>query len=149
MTRIEAAVARAIYDSRGRPTIEVELRAGSASGRGVAPAGASKGAHEIGERRDVDGYGVHEACGVFRNVVAPVLKGMDCSDQSAIDARLIELNGSPRGRLGGNTLIATSMAALQCAAAATREPLWRYLAGSDDLAMPLPEIQIIGGGAHA
>ncbi|HEY6599414.1 MAG TPA: hypothetical protein VIZ30_08875, partial [Pseudomonadales bacterium] len=84
----------------------------------------------------------------FREFVAPALKGMDCRAQAEIDARLIELD-APRGRLGGNTLIATSMAALQCAAAAAREPLWRYLAGTDDLAMPLPEIQIIGGGAHA
>ena len=146
---IDTATARAIYDSRGRPTIEVELRAGTASGRGVAPAGASKGAHEVGERRDADGYGVSDACRVFRAAVPAALLGMDCRDQAAIDAQLSELDTAQHGGLGGNTLIATSMAALQCAAAAAGEPLWRHLAQTNDLAMPLPEIQIIGGGAHA
>jgi enolase len=150
MTRIDAAHARAIYDSRGRPTIEVELRAGTATGRGIAPAGASTGTHEARELRDADGFGVACACERFAREIAPLLIGADCRDQTAIDARLIELDGTPqRRRLGGNTLIATSLALLQTAAAATRQPLWKYLAGSDDLAMPLPEIQIIGGGAHA
>ena len=72
----------------------MELRAGAASGRGVAPAGASKGAHEIGERRDADGYGVDDACRAFREVVAPALTGMDCREQGDIDARLIALDGA-------------------------------------------------------
>lgn len=150
MTRIARATARSIYDSRGRPTIEVELRAGDAVGRGIAPAGASTGAHEARERRDADGRGVHDACAAFNEEIAPALIGLDCREQTLIDRLLVELDASTqRARLGGNTLIATSMAMLTTAAATQREPLWRYLAGADDLAMPLPEIQIIGGGAHA
>ncbi len=150
MTRIDSATARAIYDSRGRPTIEVELRAGTAVGRGVAPAGASTGAHEARERRDADGRGVADACAAFAREIAPALIGRDCRDQVAIDQMLVALDGSSQlARLGGNTLIATSLAVLQTAAAAAHEPLWRYLAASNDLTMPLPEIQIIGGGAHA
>ena len=150
MTTIDSATARAIYDSRGRPTIEVELRAGTVLGRGVAPAGASTGAYEARERRDADGRGVADACTSFRNEVAPALIGRDCRDQIAIDRMLIALDGSAQlARLGGNTLIAASLAVLHTAAAAAHEPLWRYLSASDDLTMPLPEIQIIGGGAHA
>jgi enolase len=150
VSRIDAATARAVYDSRGRPTIEVELRAGAACGRGVAPAGASKGEHEAHERRDADGHGVFDACAAFRREIAPALIGIDSRDQSRIDVLLRELDGGEQlARLGGNTLIATSMAVLQCAATAAHEPLWRYLATTNDLTMPLPEIQIIGGGAHA
>ena len=150
MTTVSSATARAIYDSRGRPTVEVELRAGDVVGRGVAPAGASTGANEARERRDADGRGVADACAAFAREIAPALVGCDCRDQAKIDRMLIELDGSPQhSRLGGNTLIATSLAVLHTAAAAAREPLWRYLASSNDLAMPLPEIQIFGGGAHA
>ncbi len=150
MTTLDTATARAIYDSRGRPTIEVELRAGDAVGRGIAPAGASTGAHEARERRDADGLGVAEACAVFAREIAPALLGRDCRDQEAIDRMLIELDGNAQhARLGGNTSIATSLAVLQTASAAARVPLWRYLAGTNELAMPLPEIQIFGGGAHA
>jgi enolase len=150
VTRIDTATARSIYDSRGRPTIEVELRAGGVVGRGIAPAGASTGAHEARERRDADGRGVADACAAFDAEIAPALIGRDCRDQALIDRLLIELDASEqRSRLGGNTLIASSMAALATAAATQREPLWRYLAQTNDLAMPLPEIQIIGGGAHA
>ena len=150
MTTLDTATARAIYDSRGRPTVEVELRAGDAVGRGMAPAGASTGAHEARERRDADGRGVAEACAAFAREIAPALLGRDCRDQEAIDRMLVELDGSAQhARLGGNTAIATSLAVLQTAAAAAREPLWRHLAGTNELAMPLPEIQIFGGGAHA
>ena len=150
MTRIDTATARSIYDSRGRPTIEVELRAGGGGGRGIAPAGASTGAHEARERRDADGRGVADACAAFNAEIAPALIGRDCRDQAPIDRMLVELDASEqRSRLGGNTLIATSLAVLATAAATAREPLWRYLAQTNDLAMPLPEIQIIGGGAHA
>jgi enolase len=150
VSRIDTAIARAIYDSRGRPTIEVELRAGSQIGRGIAPAGASTGAHEARELRDTDGRGVRTALARFDAEIAPMLIGADCRDQARVDRALIELDGTPqRARLGGNTLIATSLAALQLAAALDGAPLWYYLGGTDDLAMPLPEIQIVGGGAHA
>ena len=92
--RIDAAIARAIFDSRGRPTIEVELRAGTVSGRGIAPAGASTGAHEAHELRDADGLGVQQACALFESEIAPLLIGADCRDQAAIDASLIELDGT-------------------------------------------------------
>jgi enolase len=150
VTIISSATARAIYDSRGRPTVEVELQAGDAVGRGIAPAGASTGANEARERRDADGRGVADACAAFVREIAPALLGRDCREQAQIDRMLIELDGSAQhARLGGNTLIATSLAVLQTAAAAAQQPLWRYLAASNDLAMPLPEIQIFGGGAHA
>jgi len=150
VNRIDSATARAIYDSRGRPTIEVELRAGSAAGRGIAPAGASTGAHEARELRDGDGRGVRTALARFAAEVAPALLGTDCREQENIDRMLIDLDGTPdRRRLGGNTSIATSLATLQLAAAVDGAPLWRHLAGTDDLTMPLPEIQIVGGGAHA
>jgi enolase len=150
VNRIDSATARAIYDSRGRPTIEVDLRAGVAVGRGIAPAGASTGAHEAREMRDADGRGVRTALATFAAEIAPALIGADCREQARIDRTLIELDGTPdRARLGGNTSIATSLAALQLAAAVDGAPLWRHLAGTDDLSMPLPEIQIVGGGAHA
>ncbi|HET6471557.1 MAG TPA: enolase C-terminal domain-like protein [Pseudomonadales bacterium] len=150
MSRIESATARAIYDSRGRPTIEVEVRSGRAIGRGIAPAGASTGAHEARELRDPDGRGVRTALARFAAEVAPALIGADCREQAHVDRVLIALDGTPdRGRLGGNTLIASSFAVLRLAAEVDGAPLWRYLAGTDDLAMPLPEIQIVGGGAHA
>ncbi len=150
MTRIDTARARSIYDSRGRPTIEVELNAAGAVGRGIAPAGASTGKFEARERRDADGRGVNDACALFADEIAPALIGLDCREQGTIDRLLVELDASEqRTRLGGNALIATSMAVLATAAAGQREPLWQYLAHTNDLAMPLPEIQIIGGGAHA
>jgi enolase len=148
--RIEAALARSIYDSRGRPTIEVELCTAKASGRGIAPAGASTGAFEAHELRDADGLGVERACERFRDEIAPLLIGADCREQAALDTRLIERDGTATlGRLGANTVIATSLALLATAAADAAVPLWRYLSPDDEPAMPLPEIQMLGGGAHA
>src|SRR4030095_10283943 len=110
--------------------VEVELRDGDAVGREIAPAGASTGTHEARERRDADGRGVAEACAAFAREVTPAVIGRDCRGQEAIDAMLVELDGSAQhARLGGNTAIATSLAVLQTAAAAAREPLWRHLAG--------------------
>ena len=151
---IDAAIARCIYDSRGKPTLEVEIRTATASGRGVAPAGASTGTHEAVELRDSDGLGVNDAVLAFNQEIREFLLGRDCRDQTAIDTGLCRLDATPnKSRLGGNTLIATSLGLLNTAAAASRLPLWRYLrdtAASDTPGyMPLPEIQIIGGGAHA
>jgi enolase len=147
--RIAQAAAWPVYDSRGRMTVAVEVATATARAVGLAPAGASRGRFEVHELRDPDG-GTRLACTRFADHIAPRLRGMDCRDQVRIDAVLIELDGTPnRSRLGGNTLIATSMAVLQLAAASAGEPLWRYLARSPPRAMPLPEIQIIGGGAHA
>src|SRR5262249_10558116 len=123
---------------------------GTKVGRGIAPAGASTGAHEARERRDADGRGVDDACAGFRSVVAPALIGLGFRAQAHLDTVLVELDDPPHRRpLCGHTLIATSLAALQLAAAASGDPLWLHLAGTNDLTMPLPEIQIVGGGAHA
>jgi enolase len=146
--RITRADAWSIYDSRGRPTIAVELATTRASATGIAPAGASRGRFEAHELRDADG-GVTSACTRFASEIVPQLIGRDCREQNRIDALLVALDGTEhRERLGGNTLIATSMAVLQLAAAAAGEPLWRMLDPAPR-SMPLPQIQIFGGGAHA
>jgi enolase len=153
---IETVAARRVWDSRGRPTVEVEIAlAGGARGRAIAPAGASTGSGEAVDLRDggpkQGGMDVTRALTGIRDEIAPALAGHDATDQAGIDRKLIELDGTPsKGRLGGNALIATSMAAAHAAAAGLDLPLWRYLA--DDSApgrVPLPEIQIFGGGAHA
>ena len=154
-TLIRQLRARRIWDSRGRPTVEVDVHLdGGIYGRGMAPAGASTGSHEAVELRDggaaFDGYGVQRALDGIAREIAPALIGMDVLQQQAIDNLLIKLDGTPnKSRLGGNALIATSMAVLDAASKATGLPLWRYLAGDAPVRMPLPEIQIFGGGAHA
>lgn len=154
-TLIRQLNARRIWDSRGRPTVEVDVRLdGGICGRGMAPAGASTGSHEAVELRDggtaCDGFGVQRALDGIAREIAPALLGMDVLQQQAIDDVLIRLDGTPnKSRLGGNALIAASMAVLDAAAKAVGLPLWRYLAGDSPVRMPLPEIQIFGGGAHA
>ncbi len=154
-TLIRQLTARRIWDSRGRPTVEVDVHLdGGIFGRGIAPAGASTGSHEAVELRDggaaFDGYGVQRALDGIVREIAPALVGMDVMQQQAIDSLLVQLDGTPnKSRLGGNALIATSMAVLDAAAKASGLPLWRYLAGGAPVRMPLPEIQIFGGGAHA
>lgn len=151
MIAIRNCRSRSVWDSRGRPTIEVEIHTDTAHGRAIAPAGASKGKYEAHELRDADGLGVASACAAFDREIAPALIGMDCSDQPAIDQCLIELDGTvQRERLGGNTLIATSMAAAHAHARSLGKPLFRVLAGERaSFTLPMPEIQIMGGGAHA
>lgn len=153
---INQLLARRVWDSRGRPTIEVEMTTASgASGRAIAPAGASTGTGEALDLRDggsrFAGLDVQRALEGIDNHIKPALLGMDVTDQTSIDERMIEIDGTANmAHLGGNATIATSMAALHCAAAAHRLPLWRYLAGDRDPAhLPLPEVQIFGGGAHA
>jgi enolase len=146
---------RRIWDSRGRPTVEVEVAlSDGAVGRGVAPAGASRGSREAIDRRDggrrFGGYDVQGALGSVRDEIAPALIGRDPFNQAAVDAAIIALDPSPtKERLGGNATVAASLAVLQAAAASRRLPLWRYIAGDDAVRIPLPEIQIFGGGAHA
>src|SRR5690606_16655639 len=143
------------WDSRGRPTVEVEVRlASGAVGRAIAPAGASRGRHEAVDLRDGgEGFGRHDVTRALRGIageIAPALRGCDASDQEAVDRLLIDLDGTAdKSRLGGNALIATSMAVLHASAAAAGEPLWKHVAGSGPVTMPVPEIQIFGGGAHA
>jgi enolase len=155
-TAIAAVRGRRVWDSRGRPTVEAEVRlAGGAVGRAIAPAGASTGSGEALDLRDggaaFGGFGVARALTALNDVVAPALRGLDASEQAALDAKLIALDGTPeKSRLGGNAIVAVSMAAAHAAAAASGAPLWKYLlVGDEPPLIPLPEIQIFGGGAHA
>ncbi|MFM0522989.1 MULTISPECIES: phosphopyruvate hydratase [Caballeronia] len=155
MSRIEEVRARRIWDSRGRPTVEVEIVTETgARGRGIAPAGASRGSREAMELRDggtaFDGKDVKTAIAGIAREIAPALRGHEVAEQAMIDAMLIALDGTPdKSRLGGNALIATSLAALHAAASERGLPLWRYVAGDEQVTLPLPQIQIFGGGAHA
>ena len=152
---LRSLTARRIWDSRGRPTIEVEVsNEDGTSGIGIAPAGASRGTREAVERRDggarFGGLDVQQALRGIEREIAPALAGRDAADQAGIDAALIALDGTPdKSRLGGNALVATSLAVLHAAAAQARQPLWRYLAQGRPVRLPLPQVQIFGGGAHA
>jgi enolase 1/2/3 len=154
-TAIDAVRGRRVWDSRGRPTVEAEVRlAGGATGRAIAPAGASTGSGEALDRRDggkvLGGYDVRQAVAAVNEEIAPVVNGLDANDQQMVDQRLIELDGTAsKSRLGGNATIAVSMAVAHAAAAAAGDPLWRHLFRGQRPALPLPEIQIFGGGAHA
>ncbi len=154
--KISKVHARRVWDSRGRPTVEAEvLLADGSVGRAIAPAGASTGSAEAIDLRDggpaFGGLDVQQACAAVNGEIAAALIGRDAAAQEANDAVLIALDGTPdKRRLGGNAIVATSMALAHAAAAAARQPLWRYLAGArKDLCLPLPEVQIFGGGAHA
>jgi len=152
---IRSLVARRVWDSRGRPTVEAEVTlSDGAIGRGIAPAGASRGAHEATDKRDggrrLGGFDVLDALEGMRAEIGPALAGLDPFDQGAIDAMLIALDGTQnKARLGGNALTATSLAVLRAAAASRGLPPWRFLLGDKPAILPLPEIQIFGGGAHA
>lgn len=154
-TAILAVKGRRVWDSRGRPTVEAELHlAGGAVGRAIAPAGASMGAGEAVDLRDggaaFGGLDVKRAVAAVNGEIAAALRGMDGADQQAVDARMIALDGTPgKSRLGGNAVIAVSMAAAHAAAQARGLPLWRHLGGDAAGVVPLPEIQVFGGGAHA
>lgn len=146
---------RRVWDSRGRPTVEVDVvLAGGARGRAIAPAGASTGSGEAVDRRDGGAsFGGQDVRGAIASVdgeIAAALAGRDALDQAVIDGVLIALDGTQgKARLGGNAIVATSMAVLHAAAAASGEPLWRHVAAGGPVSLPMPEIQIFGGGAHA
>lgn len=154
-TLIQEVFARRIWDSRGRPTVEADVvLANGVRGRGVAPAGASRGSREAVDLRDggstLGGLGVARALANVNGPIARRIVGMDAMDQQAVDDALVALDGTPtKSVLGGNATIAVSLAVLHAAAASAGMPLWRYLAGGAAVRMPLPEIQIFGGGAHA
>jgi enolase len=154
-TAITAVSGRRVWDSRGRPTVEAEVAlAGGARGRAIAPAGASRGRDEAVELRDggarLGGLDVARAAANVNGPIARALAGMPARDQAAIDAALVALDGTPdKSRLGGNALVATSLATLHAAAAAEGVPVYRLLAGAGPVRLPLPQIQIFGGGAHA
>ena len=153
--RIAKLHGRRVWDSRGRPTVEVEVHlADGAVGRAIAPAGASTGQGEALDLRDggdrFGGLDVVRAVGAVNQEIAPTFLDLDASDQEAVDRLLVDLDGTPdRSRLGGNAIVATSMAVLHTAASSAGVPLWRHLAGGRPVRIPLPEIQIFGGGAHA
>ena len=154
-TEIVGVHGREVWDSRGRPTVEAEVTiACGKSGRAIAPAGASTGSGEAVDLRDGDarlgGFGVVRAVGHVNGEIAHALLGCDAASQAKVDRILIALDGSSnKARLGGNALVAVSMAALHASAAANNTPLYLHLLGDRDPVMPLPEVQIFGGGAHA
>jgi len=154
-TDIAFVQGRRVWDSRGRPTVEVDvLLEGGAVGRAIAPSGASTGSGEALELRDggaaFGGYDVTRAVGHVNGEIAEEVLGRDALDQEGLDRALIALDGTPaKTRLGANAIVAVSMAVAHAAAAAEGEPLYRYLGGADATELPLPQIQIFGGGAHA
>ncbi len=154
-TEIAQINARRVWDSRGRPTVEAEiLLKGGATGRAIAPAGTSRGMHEAVDLRDggkaFGGFGVETALDSVNGPITDRLTGMDAIDQEAVDLAMIDLDDTDnKSSLGGNATIAVSMAVLHASAAANELPLWEYLAGNNDVRIPMPEIQIFGGGAHA
>ncbi len=156
MLTIVSLRAREILDSRGNPTLEVECALESgALGRAAVPSGASTGEHEAIELRDGEakrylGKGVLKAVGNVHQIIAPALLGLDAFDQGQIDARLIELDGTPnKGRLGANALLGVSLATAHAAAAGLDVPLYRHLGGAHARSLPVPLMNVLNGGKHA
>ncbi|MED5420168.1 MAG: phosphopyruvate hydratase [Pseudomonadota bacterium] len=153
LTNIDRVTARRVWDSRGRPTVEADVILENKSiGRAIAPAGASTGSGEAVDLRDggstLAGFDVTTAIDNIKSVISPALSGLAALDQTTVDQTLLELDGTEnKARLGGNAMIAVSMATLH--AAAQQQPLWQFLLGDKTPSIPLPEIQIFGGGAHA
>ncbi len=155
-TRIERVHAREILDSRGNPTVEVDVGLTSGiTGRAAVPSGASTGQHEAVELRDGDetrylGRGVLGAVRNVNSTIAPAVAGMDPSDQAAIDGRLNALDGTPnKGNLGANGILGVSLAVAKAAAAAYGMPLYRYIGGASACRLPVPMMNILNGGSHA
>ncbi len=155
MSQIETVHARQILDSRGNPTVEVELALRSgAVGRAAVPSGASTGEFEATELRDGGdaflGKGVSRAVTNVNSEIAEAIAGFDVLDQSRLDRALIELDGTPnKSRLGANAILGVSLAAARAAAAEERQPLWRYLGGEAARVLPVPMMNVLNGGAHA
>ncbi|MDP9250458.1 MAG: phosphopyruvate hydratase, partial [Chloroflexota bacterium] len=153
---IRGVHAREVLDSRGNPTVEVEVRLeGGAQGRAIVPSGASTGAHEAAELRDGDparygGKGVLRAVGNVNDLIATAVAGRDALDQEGLDHELIGLDGSPnKSRLGANALLGVSLGVAHAAAAASGQPLYRYLGGPAAHLLPVPLVNILNGGKHA
>src|SRR5690349_4846638 len=156
MTAITDIIGREILDSRGNPTVEVDVVLEDGSfGRAAVPSGASTGAHEAVELRDGDkarygGKGVRKAVDAVNGEIFDALGGMDADGQAKIDETLIALDGTPnKGRLGANAILGVSLAVAKAAAAAKKEPLYRYVGGATARLLPVPMMNIINGGAHA
>jgi enolase len=155
MSGIDQVHARQILDSRGNPTVEVDVRLKSgAAGRAAVPSGASTGEFEAVELRDGGdawaGKGVTDAVRNVNGELAAAVTGMDPADQEALDRSMIELDGTPnKGRLGANAILGVSLAAAKAAAAEAGLPLWRYLGGEAAHVLPVPMMNVLNGGAHA
>jgi enolase len=155
-SNINEIIAREILDSRGNPTIEVDVRlAGGALGRAAVPSGASTGEHEAWELRDGDkkrygGKGVTKAVANVNEIIAPALEGWDARDQAKIDNKMIELDGTlNKKHLGANALLGVSLAVAHAAAVSDNLPLFRYLGGADARVLPVPMMNILNGGVHS
>jgi len=156
MERIEAIAAREILDSRGNPTVEVEVGLSDGSfGRAAVPSGASTGKYEAVELRDkrkkrYNGKGVEDAVKNVNGIIAPALVDMDATDQRLIDMTLIELDGTDnKGKLGANAILGVSLAVARAAADSLFIPLYRYIGGTNACRLPMPMMNILNGGAHA
>lgn len=156
MAKITSVHAREILDSRGNPTVEVEVRLGDgAFGRAAVPSGASTGVHEALELRDGDktrfgGKGVLKAVANVNGPIAAALLGQEATDQAAVDRILLDLDGTPNKRhLGANAILGVSLATARAAAASLHQPLYRYLGGEDATLLPVPMFNILNGGVHA
>jgi enolase len=155
MSSIARVHGRQILDSRGNPTVEVDVELESgALGRAAVPSGASTGVHEAVELRDGGpewgGKGVTKAVANVDGEIAAAVRGFDATDQAGLDARLIELDGTAnKGRLGANAILGVSLAVAKAAAADAGQPLYRYLGGADATTLPVPMLNVINGGAHA
>ncbi|QDY68795.1 phosphopyruvate hydratase [Qingshengfaniella alkalisoli] len=156
MSTIIDIIGREILDSRGNPTVEVDvILEDGTMGRAAVPSGASTGAHEAVEKRDGDksrykGKGVLDAVAAVNGEIAEELAGFDVTEQEAIDATMIELDGTPnKGRLGANAILGVSLAAAKAAADFTLQPLYRYVGGTQARVLPVPMMNIINGGEHA
>ena len=155
-TAISSLTAREIIDSRGNPTIEVDVRlACGALGRAAVPSGASTGEHEALELRDADakrygGKGVQKAVANVKNAIAPALFGHDACDQVGVDRLMLKLDGTPtKSKLGANAILGVSLATAHAAAAALGQPLYKYLGGPNAKVLPVPMMNIMNGGAHS
>ncbi|MGG7060373.1 phosphopyruvate hydratase, partial [Clostridium tertium] len=156
MSVIELVYAREVLDSRGNPTVEVEVVLESGvTGRAIVPSGASTGAFEAVELRDGDksrylGKGVEKAVANVNEIIAAELEGMDATDQPGIDAVMIELDGTPnKGKLGANAILGVSMAVARAASEEVGLPLFQYIGGVNAKQLPVPMMNIINGGEHA
>jgi len=156
MTEIIDVTAREILDSRGNPTVEVDVElASGAVGRAAVPSGASTGVHEAVELRDGDksrygGKGVRQAVSNVNDVIGPELMGFDATEQRALDELLIEMDGTPnKGKLGANAILGVSLATAKAAANALGLPLYRYIGGTNGRYLPVPMMNIMNGGKHA
>ncbi len=156
MPQIHLVNALEILDSRGNPTLAVEVRLnGGSVGRAMVPSGASTGVHEAVELRDGDptrygGKGVRQAIKNVTDIIGPAVAGIDANDQAGLDARLIELDGTPnKSNLGANAILGVSLASAHAAAAAGSQPLYRHIGGADAALLPVPLLNVLNGGVHA